>query len=144
MLGRNSFTPAEIESGKRTIAAGLAAFDTLAAAVRATDDAKAVSALAALEPVYFDSLALALDRFYVHRVRAVSGKDGNPLNELELLADSLLANDGVFAGNKVIKHVPETSVLGLAPGDPVRLSRDEYERLSTAFFAELERRFGQA
>lgn len=142
MLGRNSFTQEKIASGERTMARQLAAFDRLASAVRNTGDAEAEAALEALEPVLFDSLALALDRFYVHRVRAVSGKDGNPLNELELVTDSLMTNDGVFEGNKVIKHSQQASVLGLAPGDPITLSRDDFERLSTAFFAELEARFG--
>lgn len=41
-------------------------------------DAEAAAALAALEAPLFNSLTLALDRFFVHRVRMVSGKDGNP------------------------------------------------------------------
>ncbi|MCW2674379.1 MAG: hypothetical protein JWP14_2968 [Frankiales bacterium] len=33
----------------------------------------------------------------MHRVRLVTGKDTNPLNEVELRVESLLNNDGVFA-----------------------------------------------
>jgi hypothetical protein len=42
----------------------------------------------------------------------VTGKDGNPLNEVELLTESLI-NNGVLRGNNVIKHVPTESVLKL-------------------------------
>ncbi|MDT7743427.1 MAG: hypothetical protein QOE59_2505 [Actinomycetota bacterium] len=33
---------------------------------------------------------LAPDRRFVHRVRPVAGKDANPLNEVELLVESVL------------------------------------------------------
>lgn len=41
----------------------------------------------------------------------VTGKDGNPLNEVELLADSLMNNEGILRGNNVIKLIPDQSVL---------------------------------
>lgn len=86
-------------------------------------------------------MALVLDRLYVHRVRMVTGKDGNPLNEVELLYESLMNNDGILRGSSAIKYVPEDSVLGLKVGDLIRLTSGQFERLSTAFFAELERKF---
>jgi hypothetical protein len=36
---------------------------------------------------------------------------------------------------------PDQSVVKLRIGDRIRLTADEFERLSVAFFAELERRF---
>jgi hypothetical protein len=77
----------------------------------------------------------------VHRIRAVSGKDGNPLNEVELLTESLMNHDGVLEGNNVIKYVPEQSVLGLELGERIRLGAAQFERLATAFLAEIEHRF---
>jgi hypothetical protein len=79
---------------------------------------------------------------FVHRVRPVAGKDGNPLNEVELIADSLINNDGVLRGNNVIKLVPGESVLTTGIGDRIRLSAAQFERLSAAFFSELRSRFG--
>ena len=84
---------------------------------------------------------LALDRYFVHRVRAVSGKDGNPLNEVELIADGLLLHEGTLPASTVIKYAPDRSVLGLEVGDRIALTADDFERLSAAFLAEIEKRF---
>jgi hypothetical protein len=35
----------------------------------------------------------------------------------------------------------DESVVKLAVGDPIRLTEDQFERLSAAFFAEVEERF---
>jgi hypothetical protein len=99
------------------------------------------SALDAFEPLFGNSMTLALERYFVHRVRLVTGNDGNPLNEVELLGESLIGNDGVMLSSTVIKLVPEDSVTQLVAGDRIALTADEFERLATAFFAELDRRF---
>lgn len=44
-------------------------------------------------------------------------------------------------GDKQIKLVPGRSVLKLDAGDRIKLTGAEFERLSTAFFDELGRRF---
>jgi hypothetical protein len=128
MLGRKTYDPAEIDRAEAAITAQLEAFTAL-------------KGTGAFEPLFCDALLLALDRPFVHRVRPVVGKDPNPLNEVELLTESLLAGDGVLHTNKVIKWVPERTVLGLADGDPITLTADDFDRLATAFFAELRARF---
>ena len=50
-------------------------------------------------------------------------------------------NNGIMRGDKQTKLTPERSVLKLNIGDPIELTEEEFERLSVAFFAELERRF---
>jgi 2-keto-4-pentenoate hydratase len=82
-----------------------------------------------------------MDRPFVHRVRMVTGKDSNPLNEVELLCESLMDNGGVLRTGTVVTYVPSQSVLGLQPGDEIRLTEEQFTRLSAAFFAELEKRF---
>jgi hypothetical protein len=144
MLGRNSYKQEEIDHAKAAIDQQLAAFRKLSKAVRATSDPKATSALDAFEPLFFGHLTLALDRYFVHRIRPVAGKDCNPLNEVELLSESLLTDGGVFRGNKVIKLKPDETVLKLEPGDPIALNAEQFDRLAGAFFAELESRFGTA
>ena len=87
------------------------------------------------------NMALVLDRYFVHRLRMVTGRDGNPLNEVEMIADSLMNNDGVLRGNNVVKWIPDQSVLKLRIGDTVKLTAADFERLSAAFFTELEHQF---
>ncbi|HEY2788550.1 MAG TPA: hypothetical protein VGI72_03795 [Gaiellales bacterium] len=141
MLGRKNYTREEFHGARTAIDRQLEAYRQLEAAVDATGDADARSALEDFEPIFCNSMALALDRYFVHRVRLVTGNDGNPLNEVELLGESLIGNDGVLLSSKVIKLVPEESVTKLHAGDRIALTAAEFEQLATAFFAELERRF---
>ena len=53
----------------------------------------------------------------------------------------VVQQNGVLRDDKQIKLTPERSVVGLHVGDPIRLTEADFERLSAAFFAELERRF---
>jgi hypothetical protein len=134
MLGRNSYTREELDNARTALERQLAAYRTLA-------DTADTAALADFEPLFFNNMTFVLDRLFVHRIRSVSGKDGNPLNEVELLTESLMNNDGVLQGNNVIKYVPEKSVVGLAVGDRIRLTAEQFEQLCRAFLDELERRF---
>ena len=86
-------------------------------------------------------MTLALDRWFVHRVRLVAGKDGNPLNEVELLSESLMSDGGALRANNVIKLVPADSVVKLEIGDPIRMSAAQFARLAEAYLAELDDRF---
>ena len=58
-----------------------------------------------------------------------------------MLARSLMENGGTVVEDTQIALDPERSVLGLRVGEPVRLTLQQYTRLSDAFFRELERRF---
>jgi hypothetical protein len=135
MLGRKTFTPDEIERARRALDAHLGAVRGAMAAL----DAGPVRD--ALERESATTALLALDRAFVHRVRVASGKDANPVNEVELLVESLLDHGGVLTTNKVIKYSPEQTVLGVAPGAEIVLSVDDLERLGAAFFPEMEKRF---
>ena len=141
MLGRKDYTKEEFNQAKAAIDHQVAAYRKLAKATAASGDAKARSALQAFEPLLFNSMVLTLDRFFVHRLRMVTGKDGTPLNEVELLSDSLMNKEGVFTGNNAIKFIPGDSVLKLNFGERITLSADDFERLADAFFAELQAKY---
>jgi hypothetical protein len=145
MLGRKNYTQEEIDQGKVALDHQLAAYKKLVRAVAGTSaDLKVKSALESFEALFFNNMTLVLDRYYVHRLPGADyeGKDGNPLNEVRIVCDSLMNNKGILRGDKQIKLTPERSVLELNIGDPIRLTEAEFGRLSAAFFAELERRFG--
>jgi hypothetical protein len=71
----------------------------------------------------------------------VTGKDVSLLDEVELLRDSLMNNNGILRASNVVKLIPEQSVVKLKIGEPIRRTAKDFEALSTAFFAELERIF---
>ena len=141
MLGRKDYTQEELDHATTAVNQQLAAYKKLADAVDGASDPEAAAALEAFEPLFFNNLTLVLDRYFVHRFRMVTGKDGNPLNEVELLTESLMNNDGVLRGNNVVRFVPDQSVLKLDIGDRIRLSAAQFEQLAKAFFAEIERKF---
>ncbi|HVG36682.1 MAG TPA: hypothetical protein VNA10_03030 [Thermoplasmata archaeon] len=104
------------------------------------------------EARFFNDQVLLLDYMFVHRLSGIEGKDGNPLNEVRVLCNSILLNRGRLQVDRLpgwpnsavagIKLPPEKSVLRLKPSDDVRLSGADFERLSKAFFADLEKKFG--
>ena len=104
------------------------------------------------EARFFNDQVLLLDYMFVHRLSGIEGKDGNPLNEVRVLCNSILLNRGKLQVDRLpgwpnsavagIKLPPEKSVLKLKAGDEIRLSEADFERLSQAFFAELEKKFG--
>jgi hypothetical protein len=142
MLGRKDYTREELEHARSAVNRQLAAYRKLVAALDdAGDDPNIATALGAFEPLLFANMTLVLDRYFVHRLRSVTGKDGNPLNEVELLADSLMNNGGELRGNNVIRYKRDESVLKLDIGQPIRVAATEFERLSQAFFDDLETKF---
>jgi hypothetical protein len=129
MLAMSRFPRSYVESTRAGIEARLAAY-------RKLGDVPPEFASA-----YFTDLVLVLELAFVHRVRNAEGKDGNPLNEVRLIALSVLTNGGRLLADKQIRLRPETSVLGLAPGDEIVLTQDSFTRLADAFLAEIATRY---
>lgn len=142
MLGRKNYTREEVDHAQAAIDQQLVAYRELVGAMGGVKaDQKLDAARDAFEARFVNNLVLVLDRYFVHRIRAVTGKDGNALNEVELLTESLISNDGVMRANNVIKLVPDQSITKVQFGEPIKLTLDQFERLSAAFFAELESKF---
>jgi hypothetical protein len=79
MFGRKNYTPEELDHATEAIGQQLAAYKRLAQALEATSDPAARSALEAFGRCSATNMTLALDRYFVHHLRMVTGKDGNPL-----------------------------------------------------------------
>jgi hypothetical protein len=141
MLGRKNYTRQEIDTARAMVEADLRAYRALPPAAKTK----------AFEANFFNREVLLLDYLFVHRLTGAEGKDGNPLNEVRVLCNSLLLNQGrvqvdkqpgwpMSAGSS-LKLPPEKSMLKLKVGDEVELSETDFVRLSTAFFTELEKRY---
>jgi hypothetical protein len=89
MLGRKNCTQEELDRSRAEVDQQLAAYKAPVTAVAgATADKKVDSALQAFEALFLNNMTLVLDRYFDHRFRMVTGKGGNPLNEVEMLCDS--------------------------------------------------------
>jgi hypothetical protein len=121
--------------------AQLAAYKFLVAGADAAKASHLRAAFETFEPLFFNNLVLVLDGCFVHRTRAIEGKDGNPLNEVRMLSTSILSHRGVLTADKTIKYDPEASILKLKIGDEIRIGEARFLALFRAYFAELRRRF---
>jgi hypothetical protein len=141
VLGRENYTKEEIDMGRAMVEADLRAYRRLPDAAKTKE----------FEAAFFNREIQLLDYMFVHRLRAVEGKDGNPLIEVRVLCNSILLNDGrlqvetppewPMSAGRSLKLPPEKSVLKLKVGDVVKLSEADFVRLSKAFFAALEEKF---
>ena len=138
MLGVKTYPQKYVKQCRSNIDGQLAAYKKLAAAA---GTGKAGTALKGFAPGYFNSMVVVLESCFMHRLRGVEGKDGNPLNEVRVLTTSVLENNGVLTVEKTIKWKSEASVLGLAPGDEISLTEADFAKLAKAYFAEIEAKF---
>lgn len=86
-------------------------------------------------------LVVALDRWFALRNPKVEGRDGNPVNEVRVLAESVVEHGAVMTVPKGIKLRAEGSVLGFEEGEELSLDGDAFELLFDAFLAEVEGKF---
>ena len=108
---------------------------------RAGDSSELDAAIAAFEPHFFNNMVLALDNLFVHRSRGVEKKDGNPLNEVRLLCNSIMNNGGTVCADKTFKIDPARSVLKYEVGQKIRLNEADFILLSSGFFTEIEAKY---
>jgi len=92
-------------------------------------------------PAVCNHLALALDRYFLHRLRSSEGGDGNALNELRMIADGVAECGGVMTRDATIDYRPEDSVLGIAIGSELALRPADLKKLAKSVFAEVRKRF---
>jgi hypothetical protein len=133
MLGVGSYTKDYVGACRAKVAAQLASYRTVAVAKP--------TGLDAFERPFLHHMILALDHYFMHRLRNKEGKDGNPLTEVRMLSNAIMENGARMGADKTIRYKPESSVLKLKAGDEVRLSADDFARLSQAFFDEIEKKF---
>ena len=141
MLGMKTYTHAYIAACRARVDADLRAYRKQVGKAPSKE----------FEVRFFNDQVLLLDHMVVHRLTGIEGKDGNPLNEVRVLCNSILLNNGKLQVDKLpgwpnsagasIKLSPSKSVLKLSVGDDVKMSEADFVRLAKAFFAEIEKKY---
>jgi hypothetical protein len=142
MLGVRSYPREYIDACRSRVEADISAYRNLVKAASSPPaNGKMQSAIQSFEPTFFNNMVLLLDEFFVHRLRTIEGKDGNPLNEVRVMCNSLLYNDNILTADRSIKLSPDKSVLKYQFGDEIKLTEADFLLLSKAFFAEIVSKF---
>jgi hypothetical protein len=129
MLSVKQFTKEYISSCKKKIKADTEVFKKLASP---TD---------AFENTYFNNMVLILETMFIHRMRGQEGKDGNPLNEVRMIANSILNHSNKLLDDSTIKYHAEKSILKIRLNQEINLSSIDFIKLSGAYFNEIEKKF---
>lgn len=143
MLSMNSQPKEYIDECRTKVNQQLASYKNLVATKKQAEANKEQlnSAFESFEPEFFHHMVLALDHYFCHRSRTLEKKDGNPLNEVRMLCNSIMEHDNKLTAEKSIKYKSEKSILKYEIGDEIKLNAEDFEQLSKAFFDEMESKF---
>ncbi len=141
MLGMKKYSREYIDACRARVDAGLRAYRKQVGKEPSKE----------FETRFFNDQVLILEYMFEHRLSGIEGRDGNPLNEVRVLSNSMLLNNAKLQIGKLpewpnsavanLTLPSENSVLGLEAGDKVVLSEDQFVRLSEAFFGEIEEKY---
>jgi len=143
MLAVKNYTQEYVDECRARVDERLAKYRALASAARdlaGPEVGPLERAFGEFYPVFFATQVVVLDGCFANRLRAAEGKDGNPANEVRVIAASVLGGDRMLADPTIRFDVAKT-VLHLAEGDSIALDEQDFTALASAFFAEIEKRY---
>ncbi len=129
MLGVKKYLKVSINSCRKKGNANIDAFE------------KITSSSEIFEAVYFNNMVLVLEHMFVHCMREQEGKDGNPLNEVRMISDSILTNNNKLLADNTIKYIDSKSVLKISLEQVISLTAKDFIKLSNAYLDEMEKKF---
>jgi hypothetical protein len=142
MLSRNTYTRNYVDVCLKKVELQLSTYRYMVQMAEKQNDTELNSAIDSFEVNFFNHMVLVLDNYFVHRARTIELKDGNPLNEVRMLCDSIMLYDNKMTKEtKSMKYDPAKSVLKYKIGDEIKLNEEDFQLLSKAFFSEMERKF---
>jgi hypothetical protein len=86
-------------------------------------------------------MVIVPDNYFSNGRRTIEKKDGNPLNEVRMLSNSIMNNNNKMSPDKTIKYDPAKSVLKYNFGNEIKLNQGDFILISRAFFAEIEGKY---
>ncbi len=104
MLSVKRYSSEYISSCRKKVKSDIEAFNKL------------TSVTDTFENIFFNNMVLVLEQMFVHRMRGQEGKDGNPLNEVRMICNSILTNNNLLLADNTIKYNETKSVLKIKPG----------------------------
>ena len=114
MLCVNNYTQKYIDECRSKVEFQISAYKnivTTAGSQSGTNETMLNAAIKSFERFFFNNMVLVLDIYFVYRSRTMEGKDGNPLNEVRILCNSMMNNNNKMCTDKTIKFNPAKSVL---------------------------------
>jgi hypothetical protein len=136
MLAQKTYPTEHIDRCRHTVHERISAYRTAFANSKPADRA-------AFEQLYCRDLVVLLDAWFMHRTRGVEGKDGNPANEVRMLAASIIHHNSVLTADTTIRYHASDSVTQLDIGDTINLTIDQAAQLADAYLDTITQRFGK-
>ena len=144
MLCVNNYTLEYIDGCRLRVNVQVSAYQELVNTARnqiGKNETQLNSAIGSFDPLFYNNMVLILDALFVHRARALEKKDGNPLNEVRVVCNSIMNNNNILCADNTIKLNPARSVLKYKTNDKIKLTEGEFLLLSKFFFAEIENKY---
>ena len=109
----STIIPGNIDVCRLRVNSQVSAYQKLLTSVRnqmGKNETQLNAAIESFDPLFYNNMVIILDAFFVHRARAIEKKDGNSLNEVRVIYNSMMHNNNICTDN-TMKLNPARSVL---------------------------------